>query len=951
MAVLKIVVLLLIVLNFSKITTSPTNDPCSQSSFCGRIRNHFKKEKTNYKVLATSIELSPLGSNKLNQFSATIVSQSTPDLCFKMVLLEDFVVRLKINECYPSKKRFNLDFNFEKQNWDYKELQFESLQIYQERKQKTKDSFYDPKMFKEGIWIVITPKYENPNDLQIFLRCEPTFQLLIVENSQTLISINKNNFLHFEQGSPITKNYNNNNNNNNNNDNDNDNDNNNNYNENTNESQQFTNCYTIGIDVQFENSNNVYGLPEHPTKLKLIDTVNNSPYQLFNFDGFPNKENSHKGSYGSIPLVLSKNEDRTGLIGSLWNNPSETFIDIETIQTPPINSGLQTKTKLQDGLFTEKSVTSKKVHWFSETGIIDLFLFISHPKKKYHFFNLYSTITGYPHLPQYFSLGFHQSRWQFESQYEIIQLNNLFNQHKIPLDSIWLDIYHTNEKKYFTWDKYSFPNPIKMLQYFKNNGRKIVTIVDPHLKIDQNWPVYQQAKEFDLLIKNNKFEDYEEICWPGMSVWPDFLNPATQKWWGNLFSMSQYESFDNLFIWNDMNEPAVFGNNGIFPKDNLHYGGIEHGNIHNMYGHLMVKSTYQGLVDRNMDQGKLERPFILTRSFWVGTQKYAASWTGDNTASWEHLQLAESMALSLGLSGMVFVGEDVGGFFNNADAELFTRWFQTSSFHPFFRSHSNINSLRIYPWSFGEPYTSIIRNSIITRYTLLPLYYTLFYKAHTTGKPIMRPLWLHFPKDLNLYRDQIENNQYLIGSELLIAPVNEKGKTTQRVYLPKGYWYEFDSMKQIKSQGQFYQIQNSIDKIPIYYVGGKIIPRKLTFKPNSGFMKRDPFTLFVTLNKHKTAKGKIYYDNGHSLNTQKSKKFILQGLFFENNKLFTKTYNSGYYKTKVSQIIIMGVKNVSTVYLNNPNLNLNFEYNQSKAILTINNPEIYIGDNWEINIF
>lgn len=254
-------------------------------------------------------------------------------------------------------------------------------------------------------------------------------------------------------------------------------------------------------------------------------------------------------------------------------------------------------------------------------------------------------------------------------------VNNGFEQHQIPLDVIWLDIEHTNGKRYFTWDTGKFPNPEKLQDDMAAFGRKMITISDPHIKKDDGYQIYAEAKSRGYFVKTKDGSDYEGWCWPGSSMWLDYYNPEIYKWYSTRYSLENYKgSTSNLFIWNDMNEPSVFnGPEVTFPKDLVHHGGWENRDVHNLYGMLQHMSTFDGLIERS--NGHI-RPFILTRSFFAGSQRTSAVWTGDNAAQWSHLKIAVPMLLSLSVTGIGFVGADVGGFFFNPDAKLLVRWYQ-----------------------------------------------------------------------------------------------------------------------------------------------------------------------------------------------------------------------------------------------------------------------------------
>ena len=327
------------------------------------------------------------------------------------------------------------------------------------------------------------------------------------------------------------------------------------------------------------------------------------------------------------------------------------------------------------------------------------------------------------------------------------------------MDVMWLDIEHTDGKRYFTWDALKFPTPDQMMANLASYGRKLVTIVDPHIKSDSNYHIYSEAKDLNLLIKDKNANIAEGWCWPGSSAWPDFLNADVRKWWSSKFTLENYKGTTlDTYTWNDMNEPSVFNGPEItFNKDVVHLNGLEHRHVHNIYGLSQMRATYQGQLERSNGE---RRPFILTRSAFAGSQRYGAIWTGDNTAEWSHLKMSIPMLLSLSISGMTFSGADVGGFFKNVEGELMVRWYQAGAYQPFFRSHAHIDTKRREPWLFGEANTNLIRDAVHARYTLLYYWYTLFYHNEQNGTPPMLPLWANFPNETSLFGI---DDEYMIG--------------------------------------------------------------------------------------------------------------------------------------------------------------------------------------------
>ncbi|KAH7817620.1 putative alpha glucosidase II [Monocercomonoides exilis] len=414
----------------------------------------------------------------------------------------------------------------------------------------------------------------------------------------------------------------------------------------------------------------------------------------------------------------------------------------------------------------------------------------------------YARLTGAPCLPPLFALGYHQCRWNYFTDAEVSGIVAGFDEHRIPMDVVWLDVEHTERKKYFTWNRLSFPEPVVMQEKMAQMGLKLVTIVDPHVKQEGGYPVGGEAGVNGFLIRTSDGETpFEGNCWPGISVYPDFLDPTTRYWWSEYFSAAPRRFGESseilqatgqawsastlgtpiLHHWNDMNEPTVFdGPETSMPKDCLHLDGREHREVHNVFGHHFVMATHQGMSTRYAFTSKTqyqsssaaasatarkhsqplpmqaERPFILTRSFFAGTQRYAAMWTGDNTASWSQLRGGIAMLLTISVSGFPFVGTDIGGFFFDPTPELMIRWYQAAAFTPFFRSHAHLDTKHREPWMFEATDKDIMREAIIGRYKLLPLFYTLFHEAADVGLPVMRPVWMECAWELPRTTDTSE---------------------------------------------------------------------------------------------------------------------------------------------------------------------------------------------------
>jgi len=604
----------------------------------------------------------------------------------------------------------------------------------------------------------------------------------------------------------------------------------------------------------------VYGIPERSTDLSLKPTrgqdVSSEPYRMYNLDVFEYELDSPLGLYGIIPLLYSL---KKGLAAGVFVlNPSESFVDIE------------------------QNNSNTKAHWISENGLLDVFLMPG--PTPMNIVNQYSYLTGYNALPQQFALAYHQCRWNYKDEDDVAMVDAKYDEMNIPMDVLWLDIEHTDQKKYFTWDKHLFPNPKQMQDKLAGKGRKMVTISDPHIKRTPGYFVHDEATKNGYYVKKSDGSDYEGQCWPGSSSWLDYFNPEVRKFYSSLYQFDKYEgSTHNLYTWIDMNEPSVFsGPEVTMDKDAIHYGGLTHGEVHNMYGFYQGLATYQGHVDRRAGE---DRPFILSRSFFAGSQRHVAIWTGDNMAKWDHLNKAQPMIMSFGIAGLSFVGADVGGFFGNPYEKLLSRWYQAGAFYPFFRAHAHIETQRREPWLFGDDIMNIIRAAIQRRYTLLPYYYTLAFHASVNAAPIMRPLFFDYPEDEKTYKIQ---DQFLVGSNILVKPVVEEKTTSLNVYLPGGsdaVWYDYEDFRKFKG-GAEVTIDTPVTKIPVFQKGGSIIPIKNRMRRSSTLMENDPYTLRIALDKNMQAYGDLYIDDGKSFNYRRGQ-YLYRTFSFDKNKLTT----------------------------------------------------------------
>ena len=507
-------------------------------------------------------------------------------------------------------------------------------------------------------------------------------------------------------------------------------------------------------------------------------------YEMWNSDVYSPHNPETDPLYVSIPYFICLNNGHA--YGLFFDNTFRTTFDMKTEQT--------------------------YYSFSAEGGQIDYY-FMAGPKPK-NILEQYTYLTGKMPLPPKWSLGYHQSRYSYASEEEVWELANQFVERDIPVDVIHLDIHYMRGYRVFTFDEERFPNPEKLVSDLREMGIRIVPIVDPGVKKDPEYETYKEGVLLDHFCKYIEGDIYHGEVWPGMSAFPDFTEEKVRKWWGDNHQF--YTDLGIEGIWNDMNEPAVFNETKTMDVEVMHLNDgnpTTHRELHNVYGLLMGKATYEGLKEQL--NGK--RPFLLTRAAYAGVQRYGAVWTGDNRSFWEHLQMSLPMVMNMGLSGIPFAGPDVGGFAHDTNPELLVRWTQVGAFTPYFRNHSALETIYQEPWQFGEEYEKILKKYIQLRYEWMPQLYSLFYEASKTGLPIMRPLLLEYPEDEKTYN---LHDQFMIGNNVVVAPILTPGITDRAVYLPAGEWVEQSTGKSYEGE-KVHLIHAELDELPIFVKKGK----------------------------------------------------------------------------------------------------------------------------------
>ncbi|KAJ8765299.1 hypothetical protein K2173_011996 [Erythroxylum novogranatense] len=892
---------------------------CDQTPFCKRARSH--------KPGACSVIVRDVAVSD-GHLTAKLVPRTLPEpghedqsnpLILTLSTYQDGILRLKIDEdpsLHPRKKRFEVP-DVIVSEFDEKKVRIQRVSM------ETIDGDATPSSV-----VYLCDGYE------VVLRHDP-FEVYVREKSSNVrvISLNSHQLFDFEQlrakkeGDDWEERF---------------------------RSHTDTRPYgpqSITFDLSFYGADFVSGIPEHATSVALNPTKgpgigHSEPYRLFNLDVFEYLHESPFGLYGTIPLMISHGKSGKSC-GFFWLNAAEMQIDV-------LGNGWDSEYGLS--LPVEDRIDT---FWMSEAGIVDAFFFVGPGPKDV--VSQYTSVTGKPAMPQLFATAYHQCRWNYRDEEDVEHVDSKFDEFDIPYDVLWLDIEHTDGKKYFTWDSVSFPHPEEMQKKLAAKGRHMVTIVDPHVKRDESFILHKEASEKGYYVKDASGKDYDGWCWPGSSSYLDMLSREIRSWWSDRFSYDNYlGSTPILHIWNDMNEPSVFNGPEVsMPRDALHYGGVEHRELHNSYGYYFHMATSDGLLRR--ENGR-DRPFVLSRAFFAGTQRYGAVWTGDNTADWVHLKVSVPMILTLGLTGISFVGADVGGFFGNPEPELLVRWYQLGAYYPFFRAHAHLDTKRREPWLFGERNTELIREAIHVRYMLLPYFYTLFREANTTGIPVMRPLWMEFPLDEATFRN---DEAFMVGNSLLVQGIYSERAKHVSVYLPgKESWFDFRTGTAYKG-GKAYKLEASEDSIPAFQRAGTIITRKDRYRRSSTQMVNDPYTLVIALNSSQAAEGELYVDDGKSYNFLQGA-YIHRRFVFSNGQLTSfniTSSNSGKPQFSsecvIERIILLGYSPGPKTALIEPGiqkvevdlgpLRLPSSSGQS-SVVTIRKPNVRIADDWTLKI-
>jgi alpha-glucosidase len=522
----------------------------------------------------------------------------------------------------------------------------------------------------------------------------------------------------------------------------------------------------------------------------------------------------------------------------------------------------------------------------------------------------YTELTGRMPIPPLWSLGYHQNRYSYYPDTEVLRIAETLREKNIPCDSITLDIHYMDGYKLFTWDKIRFPDPENLLDKLRQKGFRTTVIVDPGIKADE------KTHDLDVFLKYIDGQEYEGQVWPGWCRFPDFTNPVARDWWANKLQTLLNKGVAG--IWNDMNELSTWGQR---MPDNIvfHFEGeqVSHLKARNIYGLQMVRASYEGYV-RHCNL----RPFMLTRAGFSGIQRYSAVWTGDNTAERSHMLMGVRMLMSLGITGVAFTGMDVGGFLGEASSDLYARWMQIGAFTPYMRNHTQINTKSSEPWTYGEKTTEISRNCINLRYRLLPYIYSTFREASLTGMPVMRTLAIRHTFDDNVYNTLFEN-QYYFGDAFMVVPFDEVQRYGE-IYFPEGQHYCLYDDSVIAGR-TIRVVPLSINRLPVYVNESSIVPMQTTVQHTG---QNPGNTLYLHIYKGERTNVFTYYeDDGESFD-------YLSGVYYERQIRYNPSENNlvldavrGCFRSKFTRLkfVLHGFDNLNTVSVNEMIMNVSVE--------------------------
>ncbi|HEY1204726.1 MAG: TIM-barrel domain-containing protein [Bryobacteraceae bacterium] len=550
---------------------------------------------------------------------------------------------------------------------------------------------------------------------------------------------------------------------------------------------------------------------------------------------------------------------------SMWNSDTPAYVE----GTDPIYQSIPFYLGWQDaaayGIFFDNSFrtefdfgrsSQEYAAFYADGGEMNYYFFYGPSIKK--ILGRYAELTGHMPMPPMWALGNQQCRWGYYPDTMAEEVVRRYRADDLPLDALYLDIDYMDGYRVFTWNPERFADPTALTDKLLRQGVKVVTIVDPGIKYDPGYTVFDQGLAKNYFLKRKDGSLFHGKVWPGDSVYVDYTLPEAARWWGDLHRA--YTDHGVAGIWNDMNEPSDFLDQaGKTQTDVVSYDGgakTTQAQNRNVFALNEARATYEGLERLRPNQ----RPYVITRAGYAGIQRYSTMWTGDNNATWDALALSIPMFETLGLSGEPFVGADAGGFMGRTNAELLSRWYQVAFLTPFCRNHADIAAYDHEPWRFGTFYEGIIRKYLKLRYRLLPFLYTALEEAHRTGVPLFRPLLLNYQDDPNTLNI---DDEFMVGDALLEAPILRPGETARLVYLPAGIWYDHWTGQRYEG-GRTIRAEAPLETVPLFVRGGVILPTGPEMN-YVGERPSDPLRFEIYPDAEGRASGSLYEDDGATI--------------------------------------------------------------------------------------
>lgn len=528
------------------------------------------------------------------------------------------------------------------------------------------------------------------------------------------------------------------------------------------------------------------------------------------------------------------------------------------------------------------------IHNFSINNFdenIDMFLILGEDVEEIT--KNYSSLVGHPYFVRLKMLGYSQSRWSYENEEMVREVARKFKENDLPIDYIHLDIHYMDGYRDFTIDKSRFPDMKKLSDELKEDDIELVAINDAAIKEDREFEIFKYLEDNNLFTTLDG-KTYINAVWPGDSGFPNYVSEKTKEYFCEV-AHNFIKTYGISGIWCDMNEPASF--RGELPKNVEYKVGSKkylHEKIHNIYAEHMVKSFVETFTKDNI------RPYLFSRAAFATTSKYAFVWNGDNHSLWHHLRFSITQNLSLSLSNFMFNGVDVGGFGSDGNKQLLIRWVEADLFMPFLRNHSSLNTIHQEPYAFDEETTEIYRKYLRIRYDFVPYLYNLTYRMSNFGEMIVRPLFANYKNDKKCLTI---NDEYMVGEDLLVAPILTQDAIERSVYFPEGEWIDYLNGKKYKGN-KSYVIEMNLGETGYFIRNNSIIPQ---FK-GLNHIEKDKIDTLVLKVFGKKGKLSLYEDDGNTLNYQKGE-YNIYDISFKNNSLSFKTKVNGY-KSPFKKIII-----------------------------------------------